>query len=137
MTMRRQTRQQLDEAISAGGTPRIPRSGFGLVLPHGKKRNVLVNQSGALTAAGKHYYEKTDTTPPAKFDFTQEPTRAGRSLMIRLLDGSKRAVSRFDSVAKQFVPTAMGKRFRESQGSIYCFVPSFDRSYEDQRQRLQ
>ena len=111
MTLRRQTKQQLDQAIAAGATPKVPRSGLGLILPHAKQRKVLVNQAGVLTPAGKHFYEKTDTTPPGKFDFTQEPQRAGRSLMIKLLDGSSKAVSRFDAALKSFIPTALGKKF--------------------------
>ena len=101
MTLRRQTKQQLDQAIQAGATPKVPRSGLGLILPYAKQRKVLVSQAGTLTAAGEHYYRTTDTTPPGSFDFAQEPERHGRSLMIRLLDGTKKAVSRFDPVEKR------------------------------------
>ena len=111
MTLRRQTKQDLDNAIAAGAQPRVPRSGLGLILPHLKQRRVLVNQAGTLTPAGKLFYEKTNTEPPASFDFAQEPQRAGRSLMISLLDGSKKAVSRFDAALKTFAPTALGKKF--------------------------
>ena len=88
----------------------MPRSGIGLVLPDGRRRKVLVNQGG-ISAAGEYYYQQTGTEAPSKFDFAQTPERAGRSLMIKLLDGSKRAVSRFDPVAKEFKPTVLGKKF--------------------------
>ena len=88
----------------------MPRSGIGLILPDGRRRKVLVNQGG-VTSAGEYFYQQTGTEAPSKFDFAQTPERAGRSLMIKLLDGSKRAVSRFDPVAKEFKPTALGKKF--------------------------
>ena len=111
MSLRRQTKEQIIASIEGGAQPRVPRSGIGLVLPNGRQRKVLVNQAGQLTPAGSYYYERTNQTPPGRFDFRQAPQRAGRSLMIKLLDGSKKAVSRFDSVAKIFKPTALGKKF--------------------------
>ena len=110
-TIRKATRDQLTASIARGTQPRVPKSGIGLVLPDGRKRNVLVDQAGQLTPAGALYYEQTGATPPTKFDFKQEPTRKGRSLTIQLLDGSRKAVSRFDPVSKQFANTALGKRF--------------------------
>ena len=104
-------KEQINASIAAGAQPRVPRSGIGLVLPNGRQRKVLVDQSGKLTAAGSHYYEQTGQTPPGRFDWAQTPERAGRSLFIKLLDGSKKAVSRFDAVSKQFAPTALGKKF--------------------------
>ena len=111
MSLRRQTRLEIDQAILNGAEPRVPRSGLGLILPYARERKVLVNQAGTLTPAGKYFFETTNRTPPGKFDFQQEPQRAGRSLMIRLLDGSTKAVSRFDSVAREFKPTAIGRKF--------------------------
>ena len=122
MTLRKQTKQELDQAIAAGATPKVPRSGLGLILPYAKQRKVLVSQAGALTAAGEHYYAKTDQEPPARFDFAQEPKRQGRSLVIRLLDGSKKAVSRFDAVGKAFVPTALGKKFYANRKDKYTVL---------------
>ena len=55
--------------------------------------------------------KKKGTTPPKTFDFAQVPQRKGRSLTIDLLDGSKKIVSRFDNIAKQFKLTAIGKKF--------------------------
>jgi hypothetical protein len=72
----------------------VPRSGIGLVLTDGRKRNTLVDQAGQMTPSGKYYYEQTGPTPPKKFDFTQEPQRKGRGLTKSLLDGTKKVVSR-------------------------------------------
>ena len=109
MSIRRQTKNEIDRLIADGAEPRVPRSGLGLVLPGGRQRKVLVNQAGVLTPGGTYFYERTGRTPPSKFDFAQEPERAGRSLTIKLLDGSRKAVSRFDPVSKSFRPTALGK----------------------------
>ena len=111
MSLRKHTRDQITASITNQSQPRVPRSGIGLVLPDGRRRKVLVNQAGNLTPAGKFYYEQTGASPPGKFDFGQSPERRGRSLMISLLDGSKKAVSRFDPVAKEFKPTALGMTF--------------------------
>jgi len=111
MSLRRQTRLEIDQAILNGAEPRVPRSGLGLILPYARERKVLVNKAGTLTPAGKYYYETTNQTPPGRFDFQQQPQRAGRSLMIRLLDGSTKAVSRFDAVSREFKPTALGRAF--------------------------
>ena len=122
MSLRRQTKTEIDQAIAAGAEPRVPRSGLGLVLPFARQRKVLVNQAGTLTPAGKHYYEKTNRTPPGRFDFAQDPQRAGRSLMIRLLDGSRKAVSRFDAVSREFKPTALGRAFYSRRTDRYTVL---------------
>ena len=87
----------------------MPRSGIGLVLTDGRKRNTLVDQAGQMTPSGEFYYAKTGLTPPKKFDFTQEPQRKGRGLTISLFDGTEKVVGRFDSVSKTFKPTAIGR----------------------------
>ena len=102
---------QLDAAIAADTQPHIPRNGLGIVLNHTGQRLTLVNSGGVLTKNGEYYYQKTNQQPPSKFDLSQEPQRVGNSLNIRLLDGSSRAVSRYDDVKKGFVNTQLGKRF--------------------------
>jgi len=91
--------------------PKTPKSGIGLYVSVGRKRKVLINPRGELTPAGKYYYEKTNQDPPKSFDFAQIPQRKGRSLTINLLDGTKKIVSRFDNIAKEFKLTAIGKKF--------------------------
>jgi len=122
MAIRAKTKQQVDRLIQSQTQPKVPRSGIGLVLPDGRGRKILVNHAGALTPAGKYYYEQVGTEAPSKFDFAQQPERAGRSLMIKLLDGSKRAVSRFDPVAKEFKPTALGRKFYANRKDRYTVL---------------
>ena len=124
MAIRKRTREQIDRLIQEGAQPKVPRSGIGLVLPDGKRRKVLVNQAG-VTASGQYYYDQVGTEAPNKFDFAQTPERAGRSLMIKLLDGSKRAVSRFDPVSKEFKPTVLGKKFYANRKDRFTVIFQF------------
>ena len=95
MTLRTQTKLEIQSAIDAHAEPRVPRSGIGLVLSHNGTRKTLVNAAG-VTKVGRYYYDRMNEAPPSRFDFAQEPQRAGRSLTIRLLDGTRKAVSRFN-----------------------------------------
>jgi hypothetical protein len=115
MSLRKQTRDQIQASIAANREATVPRSGIGLVLTDGRKRNTLVDQAGQLTPWGKFYYEQTGKTQPTKFDFTQEPQRKGRGLTTSLLDGTKKVVGRFDSVTKTFKTTAMGRVFYKNR----------------------
>ena len=119
MTLRRQTKLEIDQAIQGGAEPRVPRSGLGLVLPYARQRKVLVSAAGLVTPAGRHFYAATNRTPPASFDWTQQEERAGRSLTIRLLDGSRKTVSRFDPIDKVFKPTVLGRKFYAGRKTRY------------------
>ena len=121
-TIRRKTKTAVDAAIAADAQPKIPKSGIGLVLKHGRQRQNLVSQAGVLTAVGKYYYEKTDTSPPQRFDWGQNPVRKGNSLFIKLLDGSNRAVSRFDILEKTFKPTVLGRKFFSNRQVMFLVL---------------
>ena len=121
-TLRRQTKAQIDESIANGATPRVPTNGIGLTLPNGRSRRVLVDGTGKLTAAGTYYYQKVDKPAPTKFPFEQIPERQGRSLTIKLMDGTRKAVSTFDVVSKEFRPTLLGKRFYALQTVRYTVL---------------
>jgi hypothetical protein len=62
---------------------------------------------------GEFYYNQRGAAarPTGNFDFTQQPVRKGRSLMINTLDGTQRAISIFDPVGKVFKPTILGRAF--------------------------
>ena len=123
INLRRQTRTAVDQSVLDGQVPRAPRSGIGLVLPgSGRTRKVLVDQAGKLTAAGDHYYKSTNQQAPRQFDFAQQPERKGRSLFIRMLDGTQKAISRYDAVERSFKPTALGKRFLANRKDSYTVL---------------
>ena len=109
--LRQQVKTALDAAITAGSQPLAPRSGLGLVVktPAGRFRT-LVDKKG-ITAAGKYYYEKSGLPPPRSFDYQQDTTRKGRTQFIRLLDGSQKAVSRWDNVNREWKITKLGTQF--------------------------
>ena len=71
MTLRTKTRQEIDNAIGQGATPEVPKNGMGLVLKGpGRTRKVLVTPGGALTPAGRHYYDTTGDAVPKTFDLS-------------------------------------------------------------------
>jgi hypothetical protein len=122
MSIRKTSKAQIDALIANQTQPKVPGDGIGLVLPDGKRRKILVHSTGALTPAGTYYYDQTQTTPPRSFDFQQEPVRKGRSLMVKLLDGSMKAVSRFDNVTKEFKPTATGRQFFKNRKNTFVVL---------------
>ena len=73
----------------------------------GRRRVTIVNGKGVVTPAGEYYYEKTGQEVPKNFD--QRPTRKGQREMIRLLDGTSRAVSIWSAGA--WKQTNLGKKF--------------------------
>ena len=106
----------LDAAIQAGSQPSVPRrSGMGLVLktPSGRFRT-LVDKNG-ITPAGRYYYEKTGIPAPSVgrggFNHQQDAVRKGRSRSqyIKLLDGSQKKVSTWDSLKREWKLTELGK----------------------------
>ena len=109
--VRTQVKTQLDAAIAAGTQPKAPRSGIGLVLPTGTRFRTLYDKKG-LTPAGRYYYDQSGIAPPGSFDFQQDAVRKkGRSQYIKLLDGTQKKVSMWDSVGKEWKLTALGKTF--------------------------
>ena len=124
MSLRKSTRDQIIASIAAQTVPRPPRSGVGLVLPDGRRRKVLYNSAGQVTKAGEFYYAQPGAAarPAGNFDFTQQPYRKGRSQMIKLLDGTQKAVSTFDPVEKVFKPTAIGRTFFKHRTDRYVIL---------------
>ena len=80
------------------------------MLPTGARFRALYNKNG-LTPAGQYYYNKTGIAPPGRFDYQQDSIRKGRSQYIKLLDGTQRKVSTWDSVGKEWKLTALGRTF--------------------------
>ena len=108
--VRAQVKNQIDASILAGTSPKAPRSGIGLVLPTGTRFRTLYDKKG-LTAAGKYYYDKSGIRPPGQFDFQQDAVRKGRSQFIRLLDGTRKKISTWDNVTREYRLTQLGKTF--------------------------
>ena len=92
--IREAVKSHVNAAIEREEAPKAPRSGVGLVVAvPGRRRVTIVNGRGIVTPAGEYYYEKTGHEAPKNFDYNQRPIRKGQREMIKLLDGSSRAVS--------------------------------------------
>ena len=89
MSIKRDVKNALDEAIQAGKQPKAPRSGIGLVLPLNSRNRALVDKKG-VTKIGKYYYQQMGIDAPMTFDFQQDAVRRGRSKFIKLLDGTQK-----------------------------------------------
>ena len=87
-------RALIDASVAAGNTPRVPAKGKGLLLTVAGRRGLrLMDARGDLTQAGQVYYEAVGVDPPdRRFDYTQEPTRSGPRIQIRLRDGTPATV---------------------------------------------
>ena len=109
--LRQQVKTALDAAITAGAQPSAPKSGLGLVVktPVGRFRT-LVDKKG-ITPAGEYYYQKNGLPPPKSFEFQKDTTRKGRTQYIKLLDGTQKAVSRWDNVNREWKLTKLGNQF--------------------------
>jgi len=103
----------LNAAVAANHVPRAGAGGVGLsVQIPGARSRILVNRNGQLTAAGAYYYDQVGQEPPASgFDYNQQATRSGQRMVIRLLDGTTRAVQVWDTRTNAFRPTVLGKKF--------------------------
>ena len=86
----------------------------------------LIDEHGTLTAAGTYYYDTTGSVAPdRRFDYSQEPTRCGARIQIRLLDGSLATVRSWDGVKRQWRFTKLGQKFyHESQDSCVVTFPA-------------
>ena len=120
--IRQNVKDSLDLAIQQGVQAKAPRNGIGLVLGiPGARVRTLYDKNG-ITAAGRHYYDKTGISPPGKFDFTQDSFRKGRSNFIVLLDGSKKKISTWDNIKREWRLTALGKTFYKFSVDRYTIV---------------
>ena len=116
----------VDAAIAANGAPRAPKRSRGLILtiPGGGHRR-LMDDRGALTAAGTYYYEATaQSAPDRRIDFTQEPIRKGARLRIKLRDGTEGTIRTWDGVQRRWRFTKLGHEFyRDSTDNYVVTFP--------------
>ncbi len=110
MSIKRDVKTALDEAIQAGKQPKAPRSGIGLVLPLNSRNRALVDKNG-VTKLGTYYYRQMGIDAPMTFDFQQDAVRRGRSKFIKLLDGTQKKVSTWDNIKNEWNFTKLGQQF--------------------------
>ena len=112
--LRSNAKFDIDTAITAGLAPKASAGGVGLPLgiPGKKSSRMLVNRLGVVMPAGDYYYDQVGQEAPAGgFDFNQQATGSGQRHVIRLLDGSTRAVQIWNPNTGTFKTTVLGKKF--------------------------
>ena len=114
MSIKRDVKTALDEAIQAGKQPKAPRSGIGLVLPLNSRNRGLVNKNG-VTKLGTYYYRQLGIDAPTTFDFQQDAVRRGRSKFIKLLDGTQKKVSTWDNIKMNGISLNSVSNFMQKQ----------------------
>ena len=102
----------LDSAVAAGHAPRAGAGGVGLSIDiPGKRPRLLVSRHGAVAPAGAHFFDATGREAPSGFDYQQLSVRNGQRHVIRLLDGTTKAVQIYNPATNTFKTTALGKKY--------------------------
>ena len=107
-------KQDLNAAVEAGNAPKASAGGVGLsvAIPGRRGSRLLVNRNGQVTAAGVYYFDQSGREAPQHgFDYNQQPVRSGQRHVIKLLDGTTKAVHIWDPRANALRTTALGKKF--------------------------
>ena len=111
MSLRQNIKNSILAAIGRNTQPRIPRSNIGLVLPvsSGRSRQLVQNDGKSLTAAGKFYFDQVGKEfSPLNVD--QPEIRRRRTKYMKMLDGTEKAIERFDNVSLEWRLTRLGKQ---------------------------
>ena len=110
--LRSNAKLDLDAAVAAGHAPKAGAGGVGLSVDiPGKRPRLLVNRHGAVTPHGNYFFDATGREAPSGFDYQQLPVRSGQRHVIRLLDGTMKAVQIFNPATNTFKTTALGKKY--------------------------
>ncbi len=109
----------IDAAILAGSEPKKSKTGVILSIP-GARYKTLASLTGELTAAGKHYYEKTTKEAPKNgFDPTQKPTARGAQEVAKMLDGQTVVLRSWDGVKREWRFTRAGRAYYKNSPDRY------------------
>jgi hypothetical protein len=99
----------------AGTQARKLKTTEAIGLTTGRKRIVLQDVYGGLTAAGKYWTEELKQTIPPFGFASQVPRREGNTETVKMRNG-KSAITRRFTADGEFEFTAAGTRFYKSQG---------------------
>ena len=102
--------KRVDQNIVRGGEVKVLPSGSHVLSTPGSKNIRLVNNTGRLTAAGKHYYDKVGVTPPAGLFDPQRPlVRERHKEFIVLRSGKKKLARTYSAAEDSYRYTRIGK----------------------------
>ena len=134
------TRTFVDAAIAAGKREERPNSSTDYRVLRGADggKKVLVSHSGAVTAAGRRYYERLGRAGAAglEYDQAQTPQRRGRTEFITLRNGQERAVRMWDTTSGRFKVTKWGERFFKNRAvEVIAQMPVHIVGYNDKNKK--
>ena len=125
-TLRKGTRQKIDELHALGRRPEKLKTSEAIGLRHGKSTIKLVGNDGQKTAAGRYWEQKAGVPPLPDGGFLQQTARReGNAETIELRDGKRAVTRRWDAGSGEFKFTALGKRYyatlrAELRGGCTC-----------------
>ena len=96
--------------IRSGAHPRFDRTGNTLLLGTGNNFVRLTDRQGQLTQAGQAYEAATGQEIQAGLQ-NQAPTRTGRTESIRMPNGRKAVLRRYNPVTNRWDFTALGRTY--------------------------
>ena len=108
---RRREHAKVDRLIAAGATPGKLRTSEGLVLAAGRERIRMVQDDGAVTAAGRYWEQKTGEQLPAGGFLQQVAQRENNTEYILLRSGVKAVTRTFDEATGAYRFSRLGRRY--------------------------
>ena len=112
----KRARQRVDALVAAGVNPTRLKGSEAIALVQGRSRVKLVEESGRASAAGRYWAKKTGEPLPDGGFMKQQAVREGNSEFIRLRNGTKVLVRRWDEATGKYSFTRIGNAYYR-QGS--------------------
>ena len=112
MTLRKATKQKLDELFTQGARPQKLKTSEAIGLRSGKSIITLIDNGGQKTIAGLYWEQKAGAPPLQQGGFLQQAARReGNTETIALRNGKRAVTRRWDPASNEFKFTAIGKKY--------------------------
>ncbi len=112
MTIRKSTKQNIDELHALGRRPEKLKTSEAIGLRSGRSTIKLIGNDGKKTPAGLYWEQKAGAPPLPDGGFLQQAARREGNTETIELRGGKRAVTRrWDPGSGEFKFTALGKKY--------------------------
>ncbi len=109
--MDKRSKANIDRFIAASVLPTRLKGSEAIALQEGRRRMNLVDDEGHSTRAGRYWAQQTgEELPPGGF-LQQAATRIGNVETIRLRDGTRGEVRRWDEVSGEYHFTRLGSSY--------------------------
>ena len=110
---------RIDAMIAANTLPQHLKGSEGIALKSGRIIVKLLNDEGALTAAGTYWALQSDRDLPAGGFMQQTATREGNVESIRLRDGTKRVTRRWNEGSSEYKFTRLRNTYYQTVRRTY------------------